>query len=181
MPGISEFTKVCAYDRGRSGYAWSEPGPEPRTSDQIVKELHTLLGKAEIAAPYVLVGHSFGGLNLQLYASRFPEEIGGLVLIESSHLDQLGRSQDLKRMKTLGRLMRVLGPLGIPRVALPVPQGSPNSRETDTIETERALLMGTGPLRAAAAELISLETSLEQVRAERPSRPGRHESGAAES
>ena len=59
QPEIAEFAQVCSYDR--AGLGWSDPGPKPRTSQQIVKELHRLLAKADIQSPYVLVGHSFGG------------------------------------------------------------------------------------------------------------------------
>src|SRR5215218_446463 len=59
QPGVAKFARVCTYDRAGTG--WSEPGPQPRTSQQIVKELHTLLGNAGVTGPYVLVGHSFGG------------------------------------------------------------------------------------------------------------------------
>src|SRR3712207_1859863 len=57
---VSGTTRVCAYDR--AGMGWSVMGPEPRDAKQITSELHTLLGKAGIEEPYVLVGHSFGGM-----------------------------------------------------------------------------------------------------------------------
>jgi pimeloyl-ACP methyl ester carboxylesterase len=80
-------TQVCSYDR--AGYGWSDPGPRPRDSQRIVTELHSLLEKAEIAPPYVLVGHSFGGINMRLYASTYPGETAGLVLVDASHPDSL--------------------------------------------------------------------------------------------
>src|ERR687897_752250 len=70
QPGVAKFARVCSYDRAGTG--WSDQGPQPRTSQQIVKELHTLLGNAGVEGPYVLVGHSFGGVNMQLYARRHP-------------------------------------------------------------------------------------------------------------
>jgi pimeloyl-ACP methyl ester carboxylesterase len=80
-------TRVCSYDR--AGYGWSDPGPRPRDSQRIVTELHSLLEKAEVAPPYVLVGHSFGGINMRLYASTYPGETAGLVLVDASHPDSL--------------------------------------------------------------------------------------------
>jgi pimeloyl-ACP methyl ester carboxylesterase len=71
---------VVSYDR--AGLGWSEPGPMPRTADQIVGELHTLLERAAIPPPYVLVGHSFGGLTMPLFAARFPDEVAGMVLVD---------------------------------------------------------------------------------------------------
>ncbi len=83
---VSGTTRVCAYDR--AGMGWSEMGPEPRDAKQISSELHTLLEGADIEGPYVMVGHSFGGLYMQTYAARYPEEVAGVTLVESSHPDQ---------------------------------------------------------------------------------------------
>jgi pimeloyl-ACP methyl ester carboxylesterase len=83
---VSDTTRVCAYDR--AGMGWSESGPEPRDAKQISNELHALLEGADIDGPYVLVGHSFGGLYMQTYAARYPEEVAGVALIESSQPDQ---------------------------------------------------------------------------------------------
>lgn len=83
QPEIAKFTEVCSYDR--AGYGWSEESPNPRTSVQIVEELHTLLANAKISPPYILVGHSFGGVNVQLYTKRYPNEVIGLVLADSGN------------------------------------------------------------------------------------------------
>ena len=72
--------RVVSYDR--AGLGWSELGPMPRTADRIVDELHTLLERAAISPPYVLVGHSFGGLTMPLFAARFPDEVAGMVLVD---------------------------------------------------------------------------------------------------
>lgn len=89
----TETFRVCAYDR--AGYGWSDPGPSPRTTDQIVEELHTLLQVAKVNPPYILVGHSFGGYNVQYFAKVYPHEVGGLVLVDSSHPDQVDRLPEL--------------------------------------------------------------------------------------
>jgi pimeloyl-ACP methyl ester carboxylesterase len=86
QPEVAKTTRVCAYDR--AGMGWSEMGPEPRDAKQISSELHTLLTKAGIEGPYVLVGHSFGGLYAQTYAARYPDEVAGVSLVESSHPEQ---------------------------------------------------------------------------------------------
>jgi pimeloyl-ACP methyl ester carboxylesterase len=86
VPGVASFTRVCAYDR--AGYGWSDLGPMPRTSLRIATELHQLLQSADLPAPYILVGHSYGGYSVRLFASRYPEETAGLVLVDASHEQQ---------------------------------------------------------------------------------------------
>jgi pimeloyl-ACP methyl ester carboxylesterase len=89
QPQIAKFTRVCSYDRAGLGY--SEPSSQPRTSKVIAGELHALLQAAGIAPPYVLVGHSVGGFNVRLYASLYPTEVAGMVLVDASHPAQLDR------------------------------------------------------------------------------------------
>ena len=85
-PEISKFTRVIVSDR--AGYAWSDASPLPRTSENIVQELHRLLKNGNVPGPYILVGHSFGGLSVLLFASAYPDEVAGVVLVDSSHEDQ---------------------------------------------------------------------------------------------
>lgn len=85
MPALAEHTTVCTYDR--AGYGWSDTGPLPRTSSRIATELHTLLHRAGVEPPYVLVGHSFGGFNVRLFADYYPDEVAGMVLVDVSHED----------------------------------------------------------------------------------------------
>ena len=81
---IAQETRVCVYDR--AGYGSSEPGPMPRHGRQVAGELKLLLERAGVPGPYVLVGHSLGGLNMQVFASQYPELVTGMVLIESPPL-----------------------------------------------------------------------------------------------
>jgi pimeloyl-ACP methyl ester carboxylesterase len=85
QPGLSRFARVCSYDR--AGLAWSDPGPTPRTMRQDAYELHALLAAARVRGPYVLVGHSVGGLIARVYAEQYPAEVAGLVLIDPTHED----------------------------------------------------------------------------------------------
>ena len=80
---IAKLTRVCIYDR--SGYGWSENSWQPRTSQQIVNELHELLTIAQIPPPYILVGDSFGSYNMRLYAHQFPNAVRGMVLTDGLH------------------------------------------------------------------------------------------------
>ena len=77
---LSRSFRVVSYDR--AGLGWSDLGPMPRTADRIVDELHAMLERAAIPPPYVLVGHSFGGLTMPLFAARYPEEVAGIVLVD---------------------------------------------------------------------------------------------------
>jgi pimeloyl-ACP methyl ester carboxylesterase len=88
-PEVAKFTRVCSYDR--AGLGRSDPGPEPRDSLQIVKELRALLKNAGVEGPYVLVGHSLGGMYMRLFADRYLEDVVGLVLVDSAHIDQFRR------------------------------------------------------------------------------------------
>jgi pimeloyl-ACP methyl ester carboxylesterase len=114
---VAKFARVCSYDR--SGIGWSESGPSPRTSPQIVKELHALLENAGVGGPYVLVGHSFGGANMQLYASEYSDEVAGMVLVDSA-LDVRVLDEDLRDATANANpsplTLKVLAPLGIPRL-----------------------------------------------------------------
>lgn len=113
QPGVSAFTRVCSYDR--AGYGWSDSGPLPRTDKHIVTELHTLLTKAGIPGPYVLVGHSSGGLIMRLYAYTYPQQVVGLVLIDSSHENQ-DRYPELRPDTSQLPLCEALAPFGILRL-----------------------------------------------------------------
>jgi pimeloyl-ACP methyl ester carboxylesterase len=115
---VVETTQVCSYDRAGTG--WSDTGPDPRDADRISAELHTLLSHAGVAAPYVLVGHSYGGLYTLRYAGQYPDEVAGLVLLDSSHSDQFtgsaaGRAM-ARRTNRLGAVLPLLTRLGIVRL-----------------------------------------------------------------
>jgi pimeloyl-ACP methyl ester carboxylesterase len=102
QPNVSRFARVCSYDR--AGLAWSDPGPTPRTMRQDAHELHTLLSAAQIQAPYVLVGHSMGGLIARVYAAQYPNEVAGMVLVDATHEDTTLLFQGkLARMRELAK------------------------------------------------------------------------------
>lgn len=85
-PTTASSTQTCVYDRAGLGY--SDPIPRPRTSREIVEDLHGLLENAGVVGPYVLVAHSFGGLNIRLYASQYPQDVVGMVLVDAVHEDR---------------------------------------------------------------------------------------------
>jgi pimeloyl-ACP methyl ester carboxylesterase len=81
MREVSGFTRVCSYDR--AGFGWSDAAVTPRTPGHIVEELHLLLRNAGIPPPYILVGHSFGGLVVRLFAARYRRNVAGVVLVDA--------------------------------------------------------------------------------------------------
>jgi beta-lactamase class A/pimeloyl-ACP methyl ester carboxylesterase len=101
QPAVAGFTRVCAYDRANLPGGASDPAPKPRTANDVVADLHALLTVARVPGPYVLVGHSDGGLFVRLYASAYPDEVAGLVLVDAVHEDQDARLREiLERLLT---------------------------------------------------------------------------------
>jgi pimeloyl-ACP methyl ester carboxylesterase len=86
QPKIAAFTRACWYDR--AGEGWSDPPPTVRTSATITNDLHEVLRRSVISPPYVLVGWSFGGELVRVFTAKFPDEVAGLVLVDSGHPDQ---------------------------------------------------------------------------------------------
>ncbi len=103
---LAESYRVVCYDR--AGLGWSDIGPMPRTAERIVAELHSLLDRAAIPGPYVLVGHSFGGLTMPLFAARYPEQIAGMVLVDPVVPAEWNppSEQDLKRSSIGSKVCR---------------------------------------------------------------------------
>ena len=93
QPEVAKFTRVCSYDR--AGLGSSDPVPAPRTIVALTEDLHSLLVNAKVSGPYVLVGHSLGGILVRLYASYYPREVAGMVLVDSAHEDEPDRGMAL--------------------------------------------------------------------------------------
>lgn len=82
QPVLAKTTRVCSYDR--AGFGWSEALPPPRDADHIAAELHGLLAAAGIGGPIVLMGHSIAGIYIRDYATRYPEQVAGLIFVDGS-------------------------------------------------------------------------------------------------
>ncbi len=83
QPDVARFARTCTYDR--AGFAWSERGPLPRTTGRAADELRAALDRAGERPPYLLVGHSYGGLVMRIFAARFRSDVAGLVLVDPAH------------------------------------------------------------------------------------------------
>ena len=138
----AKFTRSCWYDR--AGEGWSDPGPFPRTGEAIARDLHQLLQRAGMPAPYVLVGASFGGLNVRIYGRLYPAECAGFVLVDSGHEDEPLRAPKFYLARTVPRyLWRPLdyvftaaAQIGLVRLTQ-----SPRPRRTAAAATEREQLI----------------------------------------
>jgi pimeloyl-ACP methyl ester carboxylesterase len=126
QPVIARETATFSYDR--AGLGWSDAGPRPRDVSTLVDELHRGLEASGTRPPYVLVGHSFGGLLVRAYAATYPAEVAGLVLVDAAHEDQLRRYPEAYARKAgdlaeaMGRLRTVYGAVtasGVPALFAP--------------------------------------------------------------
>ena len=176
QPDVAEHTRVCTYDR--SGYGWSDPAATPRTSQQMAEELRTLLQNAGIAGPYVLVGHSFGGYNVRLFAASFPSDVAGMVLVDAGHEDERSRAPqeaqalDTAQMQLYG-VLRAVAPLGALRLVSelgldPLAEGLVAKLPSEVQPVWNALACRTGYVTTLYAEWSVLEDSEAQVRASGP-------------
>jgi pimeloyl-ACP methyl ester carboxylesterase len=165
QPRVAEIARVVAYDR--AGVGWSDPGPAPRDGQRIAAELHSALAAADIRPPYVLVGHSFGGLYVRIFADQYPDDVVGMVLVDATHPDQMERSpREGQAIATTERTMRifdVLAHVGLLRVANPAAlfmAGLPAAQDA-----ELRAYAANGFARAAQAEMAAIvDHTFPQVR-----------------
>ena len=119
-PAIAPLSRVCAYDQ--AGIMWSERRDRPRDADHIAEDLHTLLTTAGESPPYVMVGHSLGGLMIRVFADHYSDEVVGFVFVDSSHPEQNQRfPSDVLDVMTFPSplLLRAIAALGILRLTAP--------------------------------------------------------------
>ncbi len=171
QPQLARTTRVCAYDR--AGLGWSDRGPLPRTGQRMAKELHCLLERAGIAGPYVLVGHSLGGLVARLYQHDYPQEVVGMVLVDAGHELEM-RQAEFRSFANAGKSMlpvfRAMTMLGITRLIASYDQLPPIlTLQEEKVPAEirpmlRTVWLRTGYVSTLADESDGLIETLEQVR-----------------
>jgi len=115
-PSIAKVARVVTYDR--AGLGWSDPSPKPRHADVMAEELHTLLKNANIEGPFILVGHSLGGIVARQFAAKYPNDVAGLVMVDSAHEQQVKHFPEalvkmVNSMKGMMGVMKLMSKLGI--------------------------------------------------------------------
>jgi pimeloyl-ACP methyl ester carboxylesterase len=118
---VSRFASTASYDRG--GLGWSSPARTTRTPSNIAAELHQLLEGAGIKPPYILVGHSFGGLVMRRFALNYPEEVSSIVLVDPMRCEEWppldpGKQSEIDRGKKLFRIAIPAARVGLARLAV---------------------------------------------------------------
>jgi pimeloyl-ACP methyl ester carboxylesterase len=170
--GVAQHTRVYTYDRAGLGY--SDPSPVPPTSRQIAIDLHQLLESAGVTGPLVLAGHSAGGLHVRAYRDLFPQQVVGMVLIDSSHpgqFDRLPAALQALSDRQMALLQGMLLPadLGLLRLfrsklGMDAPAQLPQAAQ----QVCNALSTRPQTLKAVLQEYQALKTSVAQVAAARP-------------
>jgi pimeloyl-ACP methyl ester carboxylesterase len=166
QPEVARTTHVCAYDRAGMGWSTQPSSRHPRDGQQVAHELHALLQAAGVPAPYVLVGWSYGGLYARTYAGQYPEQVAGMVLLDSSHPDQWTSTAAGQALyATTARLYALvpfLARIGVPRLLglfQPV-SGLPTPHD----EAMRAIFIATKDWDAQSAEFLASPATNDQVR-----------------
>jgi pimeloyl-ACP methyl ester carboxylesterase len=159
QPEIAGVTRVCSYDR--AGLGWSEASPHPRGSDVMVEELHSLLVKSSIEGPYILVGQSFGGILMRQFAQKYPEEVSGIVLVDSAHEQQVRRLPSLaataEQFVDQFRTLSAVSSLGLMALS---PAAIPNRGFSDEAYRQyQAVLATTAYFDGAIAESTAFYSS----------------------
>jgi pimeloyl-ACP methyl ester carboxylesterase len=163
QPKIAEFTRVISYDR--SGYGWSDEVAEQRTGWEVAEDLNTLLEKANIDPPYILVGHSLGGVNMRLYASQYPEKVAGMVLVDPPHeqLEELSPEPPEEMNVSDPEVLVMMSEMGIQRLLFDWTETTPKNFPQNTQKIWLAKHLATKQTRTALKESKKLESLLNEL------------------
>ena len=165
-PAVAGDTRVCVYDR--PGRGWSDPTDTPQDGTRVAADLHTLLHAAHVLGPYVLAGHSFGGLYVQAYAAHYPQDVAGMVLIDSTSptspttlapqaQESAGTSDGLARGTVL---VSIAARCGLARLYSVTAYGSLPAQSRDQV---RATISTATTLRSTIDEFAQASTSMQEA------------------
>ena len=163
-PAVARSTRVCIYDR--AGRGWSEPADAPQDGVALATDLHTLLGRAHIPGPYVLAGHSFGGLYTLAFAARYPDEVAGMVLLDSTLPKQVADPATPKApgaydlLSHVSAVVATSGEVGLTRIYSHVEAGTLPPRSRDEI---RASIARADTVKSTIDEYVQSNTAMEQA------------------
>jgi pimeloyl-ACP methyl ester carboxylesterase len=163
-PAVARNTRVCVYDR--AGRGWSEPADTAQDGAQIATDLHTLLQRGHVRGPYVLAGHSFGGLYVLTFAARYPDEVAGMVLVDSTAPASAANpgtpSPGHGGMSRVSALVSAAARLGLGRLYAQSAFGSLPPRSRDEV---RASVATPSTLGSTIDEYVQATVSSEQAAA----------------
>ncbi|MEV0798202.1 alpha/beta hydrolase [Kribbella sp. NPDC050281] len=160
-PAVARDTRVCVYDR--AGRGWSEPADAPQDGLQVATDLHTLLQRGHVPGPYVLAGHSFGGLYVLTFAARYPADVSGMVLVDSTAPATAAKPRAASSGNVMGRvsaLVSVSARVGLARL---YGQGSFGSLPPRSRDEVRASGATEGTLRSTIDEYVQAAASVRQA------------------
>ena len=162
-PAVARNTRVCVYDR--AGRGWSEPADAPQDGVALATDLHMVLARAHVPGPYVVAGHSFGGLYTLAFASRYPAEVAGMVLLDSTApkvavtpAPKAPGSYDL--LSHLSAVVATSGEVGLTRLYSHVEAGTLPPRSRDEI---RASIAQPDTVKSTIDEYVQSNTAMEQA------------------
>jgi pimeloyl-ACP methyl ester carboxylesterase len=158
---VARGTRVCSYDR--AGQAWSAPSTDTPDGPRVASDLHALLTQAHVAGPYVMVGHSTGGLYAMVFAQRYPHEVAGLVLVDSATPRQMTALPAYRTFYSVARrafaLLPTVARLGAGQLATP----AGNTLPAAAGHAERLFALSPGDLRTQRDEFAALPVTFDQA------------------
>lgn len=157
---VAAFARVCTYDR--AGYLWSDQAVRVRSLEDRAADLHTLLTAGEVPGPYILVGHSFGGPLVRLYAHLYPAQVAGMVLVDTPEEAVILRPSYDSYVRNIGYFagaLEVAARLGILRFASLFLTGVPHGMDAGAFTALKTLVVRPGFFRAMADDPASLSRS----------------------
>ena len=163
-PAVAQNTNVCVYDR--AGQGWSDPPVSPQDGVAVASDLHTLLDHAQVPGPYVLVGHSTGGVYARIFAARYPDQVVGMVMLDSQPNEAFTGLPDYPSLYNILRRASALFPslarLGVFRL---INQFSPDILPAPTRDEERAVTSTASLNRIQRDEFAELPMTLKEAAA----------------